>query len=77
VALKTRPPKFTQKQLHYWNVMAPFHTALTAELERSGALAGTWTDPKRRLEMGEYLSLFLFGQLNPVVDSMRGLCAAS
>jgi hypothetical protein len=53
MALKTRPPKFTQAQFHYWNVMAPFNTTLTAELERSGALTGTWTDPKRRLEMGE------------------------
>jgi hypothetical protein len=53
VALKTRPPKFTQAQLHYWKVMTPFTTALTADLERSGAFADTWTDPKRRLEMEE------------------------
>jgi hypothetical protein len=54
-----------------------FGKVLMAELKRSGALAGTCTDPKRRLEIGDYLGLFLFGQLNPVVDSMQGLCAAS
>jgi hypothetical protein len=56
-----------------------FTSSRVSELEGHGygALAGTWTDPKRRLEMGEYLGLFLFGQLNPVVDSMQDLCAAS
>jgi hypothetical protein len=30
---------------------------------------------QRRLDPGRYLSLFLFGLFNPVVESMRGLCA--
>ena len=34
-------------------------------------------DPKRKLLEGDYFSLMLFGLLNPVLDSMRGLCAAS
>jgi hypothetical protein len=63
--------------LHYWNVMALFNTALAAQLERSGAPAGIWANLKRRLGMGEYLGLFLFGLLNPVIESMRRLCAAS
>lgn len=35
----------------------------------------TFSDPRRRLHYGEYLSLFLFGLINPVVESMRGLCS--
>ena len=38
---------------------------------------GTWSDPRRQLGQGDYLSLLLFGLFNPVVESMRGLCAAS
>lgn len=37
----------------------------------------TWSDPARRLQDTDYLSLFLLGLLNPVVGTMRGLCAAS
>ncbi len=33
--------------------------------------------PERKLLESDYFCLFLFGLLNPVVDSMRGLCAAS
>jgi len=33
--------------------------------------------PERKLLEADYFSLFFFGLLNPVVDSMRGLCAAS
>ena len=32
---------------------------------------------RRRLHAEPYLSLFLFGMFNPVLDSMRGLCEAS
>jgi hypothetical protein len=41
------------------------------------ASAGTWSDQRRRLELGEYLGSFLFGLFNPVVTTMRGLCAAT
>lgn len=37
----------------------------------------TFSDPRRRLEISQYLSLFLFGLFNPIVDGMRGLCAAT
>ncbi len=37
----------------------------------------TFDDPKRQLGYGPYLSLFLFGMFNPVVQSMRGLCSVS
>lgn len=34
-------------------------------------------DPKRQLTVSSYLSLFLFGLFNPVVETMRALCQAS
>ena len=37
----------------------------------------TELDPKRKLSKQDYFSLFLFTFLNPVITSMRGLCAAS
>jgi hypothetical protein len=40
-------------------------------------LLPTWSDAQRRVSCADYLSLFLFGLLNPVVRTMRGLCAAS
>lgn len=35
----------------------------------------TFSDPTRELSHRAYLSLFLFGLFNPVVESMRALCA--
>ena len=37
----------------------------------------TFEDPRRELGYAPYLSLFLFGLFNPVVESMRGLCSIS
>jgi hypothetical protein len=37
----------------------------------------TFSDPRRRLDLSQYLGLYLFGLFNPIVDSMRGLCAAT
>ena len=50
------------------------------DLERAAAAGKephTFRDPRRKLGQKDYLSLLLFGLFNPVVDSMRGLCAAS
>lgn len=37
----------------------------------------TFSDPRRQLDYSSYLSLFLFGLFNPVVQSMRALCSVS
>ncbi len=37
----------------------------------------TELDPRRKLSSNDYFSLFLFTYLNPVLESMRGLCAAT
>ena len=64
-----------EEDLARWRLIEQFQARLErAAGERTG---GTFADPRRRLGQSDYLSLLLFGVFNPVVDSMRGLCAAS
>jgi hypothetical protein len=59
-----------------WKLIADFQARL--ERQVSGVrLPPTWNDPERELKLPDYLSLFLLGLFNPVVKSMRALCAAS
>lgn len=67
----------TEKDLSRFRLITQFRTHLERAAARATTLHPSWQDPQRRLEMTHYLSLFLFGLINPVVDSMRGLCAAS
>lgn len=69
-------PRRAATDLGRWRIVADFRSRLTAAVEQF-PLAPTWSDPARRLQYDEYFCLFLFGLLNPVVDTMRGLCAAS
>jgi hypothetical protein len=66
-----------EKDLQRWRLIERFQSVLAAEADRRGGWSGTWADPERALRLEQYLSLFLFGLFNPVVESMRGLCAAS
>jgi hypothetical protein len=56
--------------------MADFRARL-ARAEAPVPAHPTWADSRRLLEQADYLSLYLFGLLNPVVRTMNGLCAAS
>lgn len=70
-----RKPALRERDLARWKLLADFQTRLDQAV---GAPAtGTFADPRRTLSQQDYLSLLLFGLFNPVVDSMRGLCAAS
>lgn len=76
VPAATTCPVLPERALGGWRLLEDFR----ARLERSAAshpLLPTWADPQRQLLCADYLSLFLFGLLNPVVRTMRGLCAAS
>jgi hypothetical protein len=64
----------TEKDLSRWRLIADFQERLAAV---EGEPSRSFADPRRKLGQNEYLSLLLFGLLNPVVESMRGLCAAS
>ena len=70
-----RKARLREKDLAHWKLLADFQDHVAAA---GGATSeGTFADPRRRLSQEDYLSLLLFGLFNPVVDSMRGLCAAS
>ncbi|MDO8543173.1 MAG: IS4 family transposase [Opitutaceae bacterium] len=66
-----------EKDLKQWRLIERFQDALAAELKLRGGPADTWAHPNRELQLPQYLSLFLFGLFNPVVETMRGLCAAT
>lgn len=68
--------ELTERDLSRWGLVEDFQQRL-AQAARRQELAATWSDPQRRLDYGSYLSLFLLGLLNPVVRTMRALCAAS
>ena len=66
----------TEKDLKNWNMLQAFEEAV-ARVFSQARLAATFSDQGRQLSYGRYLSLFLFGLFNPVVESMRGLCGVS
>ena len=77
MARKPSPPiRLTERDLSRWRLVEDFKTRL-AQAAQTLPLPPTWSDPQRLLQCGDYLSLFLLGLLNPVVRTMRGLCAAS
>lgn len=59
-----------------WRLLCRFRECL-ARVKRRCAIHPSFQDPKRLLALEDYLSLYLFGLLNPVVRTMRALCAAS
>ena len=68
--------KISEEELSRWRLIEEFER----RLEQAAAVRKeprTFSDPRRKLGQKDYLSLLLFGLFNPVVDSMRGLCAAS
>jgi hypothetical protein len=68
--------QISEAELSRWRLIEQFEE----RLERAAATGKephTFSDPRRKLGQKDYLSLLLFGLFNPVVDSMRGLCAAS
>jgi hypothetical protein len=59
-----------------WKLLRQFRQRL-ARVQKGFSIHPSFQDPERLLAMGDYLSLYLFGLLNPVVRTMRALCAAS
>jgi hypothetical protein len=77
--VEPKPPEnlgLSERDISRWRLVEDFQSRL-AQAAKSQALSATWSDSKRELSYGDYLSLFLLGLLNPVVRTMRGLCAAS
>ena len=66
----------TEKDLSAWATLARFREAL-AIARKDFPDHRSFKDPKRLLQLGDYLCLFLLGLLNPIARSMRGLIQAS
>ena len=65
-----------EEDLRQWRLIAQFRDYL-ARFGPKLAAASTWSDPARKLQLPNYLSLFLFALVNPVLATTRALCAAS
>jgi hypothetical protein len=70
------PSPIREAELRQWRLIESFG-ARVAELAAQRGVAASWADPRRHLLYGQYLSLFLFGLVNPVLRTVRALCAAS
>lgn len=68
--------EWTEKDLGHWKLLHSFRQHLDRALAVHPAMP-SFEDPKRELSAPDYLSLFLFGLLNPVTQTLRGLSAAS
>lgn len=66
----------TEAQLCNWKLLEHFRTLVLPHLQAAEPTP-TEQDPRRKLTSEAYFSLFLFGLLNPIITSLRGLCAAS
>lgn len=69
-------PPVTEEDLGHWKLLRSFRQRLDAVFETE-PLGASLEDPRRQFAAVDYLSLFLFGLLNPVAQTLRGLCAAS
>lgn len=77
MATKTAESKrFSEEDLSRWKLIRDFGDRLDRAAEGTQE-SRSEKDPRRRLSRNDYFSLLLFGLFNPVVESMRGLCAAS
>lgn len=66
----------SEPPLQQWKLLADFRARLAA-LAPGRAPHRSWENPNRQLQQLDYLSLFLFALVNPVLKKMRALCAAS
>ena len=69
--------KIDVKKLTSWKLLDDFRCRLSKAQAAVPPCDKRPGGPKRLLLEKDYFSLMLFGFFNPVVDSMRGLCAAS
>ena len=68
--------KIRAKDLGHFRVLREFRECLGKVVGEQN-LHPSFDDPKRLLEIGDYLGLLLFGLLNPVAKTLRGLQEAS
>ena len=64
------------RQLKHWRLIESFKEVLN-KCAKDTSLHPTWEHRARALQCSDYLSLLLFGLINPVVKTTRALCQAS
>ena len=69
--------QITESKLVGWRLIDGFCRLIDKALAAAPLLNKRADHGLRRLDARRYLGLFLLGLLNPVIESMRGLCAAS
>jgi len=65
-----------EEDLRQWRLIASFRQQL-GRMAPALPAGSTWQDPARKLQLADYLSLFLFALVNPVLATTRALCGAS
>jgi len=68
--------ELTEEDLGHWRILQCFRQQLERVFEGE-ALSESFQNPNRELTAADYLSLFLFGLLNPVAQTLRALSQAS
>ena len=68
--------KISEEQLQGFKLLKSFQRVLERVSKRH-VPHPSWKDPRRTLQLDEYLSLYLFGLLNPALESMRAVCEAT
>lgn len=76
IARMSKPKEITESELGRWKLLNPLQALLAEEIGRREP-SGTEKDPRRTLDSFRYFSSILFIMFNPVIESMRGFCAAS
>jgi Transposase DDE domain len=66
--------RITEADLKSWKLLEQFQKELDVVAAKH-RFHRTFSDERRQLSYNPYLSLFLLGLFNPVVESMRSLCA--
>lgn len=74
--MATAAPQLTEKDFRQWKLIGDFRARL-AQAASGQTPHPSWEKTNRKLQQFDYLSLFLFGLVNPTVHTMRALCAAS
>ena len=69
--------KIDEKKLTSWKLLDHFRLRLANVQATAPECEKRPGGPERSLLEEDYFSLMLFGLFNPILDSMRGLCAAS
>ena len=74
--MATPAPKFSQNDLRQWKLIADFRARLE-DVAKDRPHHPAWQDKRRKLQQFDYLGLFLFTLVNPVIESFRAASAAS